>query len=82
MTFWADWRNAEQQYADPLAFAHDKLAVRGVASSFGFTDLIEDADGYLIARAVRGGKNIVDAVRDHYDGGAGLTRFNDFFTGR
>ncbi|MCD9877052.1 hypothetical protein [Streptomyces guryensis] len=34
MTFWADWRNSEQQYADPLKFAHDKLGVPGVASSF------------------------------------------------
>ncbi len=82
MTFWADWRNSEQQYADPLKFAHDKLAVPGVASSFGFNDLIEDADGYLLARAVRGGKNIVDAVKDHYNGSGGLTRFNDYYTGR
>ncbi|MFF4360303.1 glycoside hydrolase domain-containing protein [Streptomyces sp. NPDC001604] len=82
MTFWADWRNSEQQYADPLKFAHDKLGVPGVASSFGFDDLIEDADGYLLARAVLGGKNIVDAVKDHYNGSGGLTRFNAYFTGR
>ncbi|MGW1750249.1 hypothetical protein ACWCRD_32440 [Streptomyces sp. NPDC002092] len=42
--------------------------VPGVASSFGFDDLIEDADGYLLVRAVFGGKNIVDAVKDHYNG--------------
>ncbi|GHH84689.1 hypothetical protein GCM10018793_49820 [Streptomyces sulfonofaciens] len=82
MTFWADWRNSEEQYADPLQFAHDKLAVPGVASSFGFNDLIEDADGYHLARAVRGGRNIVDAVKDHYNGGLGLSRFNDYFTRR
>ncbi|GAA1359411.1 glycoside hydrolase domain-containing protein [Streptomyces beijiangensis] len=82
MTFWADWRNSEEQYADPLQFAHDKLAVPGVNSSFGFNDLIEDADGYLLARAVRGGKTIVDAVKDHYNGGGGLRRFNDYFTNR
>jgi hypothetical protein len=82
MTFWADWRNSEAQYADPLQFAHDRLAVPGVASSFGFNDLIEDADGYLLARAVRGGKNIVDAMKDHYNGGGGLRRFNNYFTQR
>ncbi|EST39492.1 hypothetical protein N566_01705 [Streptomycetaceae bacterium MP113-05] len=82
MTFWAGWRNSEEEYANPLDFAHAKLAVPGVASTFGFADLIEDADGYLLARAVRGGKNIVDAVKDHYNGGGGLSRFNDFFSQR
>ncbi|MEU0964063.1 hypothetical protein ABZ357_00985 [Streptomyces sp. NPDC005917] len=56
MTFWADWRNSEQEYADPLQFAHAKLAVPGVNPSFGFNDLIEDADGYLLARAASGGR--------------------------
>ncbi|MDX3853439.1 glycoside hydrolase domain-containing protein [Streptomyces sp. AK02-01A] len=82
MTFYAEWRNSEEQYASGKAFCDAKLAVPGEASSFGFNDLIEDADGYLIARAVRGGKTIVQAVRDHYNGGGGLRRFNDFFQGR
>ncbi|MER6530930.1 hypothetical protein [Streptomyces sp. NPDC001508] len=29
-----------------------------------------------------GGKTIVDAVKDHYNGGGGLKRFNDYFTNR
>lgn len=82
MTFWADWRNSEEQYANPLQFAHAKLAVPGVASSFSFNDLIEDADGYHLARAVRGNKNIVDAMKDHYNGGGGLRRFNNYFAQR
>ncbi|MEU8759681.1 glycoside hydrolase domain-containing protein [Streptomyces sp. NPDC048659] len=82
MTFYADWRNSEEQYASGRAFCAAKLAVPNVASSFGFNDMIEDADGYLLARAVRGGKNILQAVRDHYNGGGGLRRFNDFFTNR
>lgn len=82
MTFWSDWRHSEEEYADPLAFCQAKLAVPGVSSSFGFTDLIEDADGYLLARAVRSGTNIHDAVRDLYRGGGGLRRFNDYFTQR
>ncbi|WP_260635202.1 glycoside hydrolase domain-containing protein [Streptomyces angustmyceticus] len=82
MTFWADWRNSEQSYANPWQFAHDRLAVPGVASSFGFTDLIEDADGYHLARAVRGNKSIVDALKDHYNGGGGLRRFNNYFNQR
>ncbi|MFF5105443.1 glycoside hydrolase domain-containing protein [Streptomyces sp. NPDC000134] len=82
MTFWADWRNSEQEYADPQQFCHDRLAVPGVASTFGFNDLIEDADGYLLARAVRGGKNIVDAMKAHYNGSGGLSRFTSYFNGR
>ncbi|RNG35351.1 glycoside hydrolase domain-containing protein [Streptomyces botrytidirepellens] len=82
MTFWADWRNSEEDYADPLQFAHDKLGVPGVSSSFGFNDLIEDADGYLVARAVRSNKTIVEAVKDHYNGGGGLRRFNNYFAQR
>ncbi|MFB8772498.1 glycoside hydrolase domain-containing protein [Streptomyces broussonetiae] len=82
MTFWSDWRHSEEEYANPYDFCAAKLAVPGVSSSFGFNDLIEDADGYLIARAVRGGRSIVDAVRDHYQGSGGLRRFNDYFTQR
>ncbi|MFC1230247.1 MULTISPECIES: glycoside hydrolase domain-containing protein [Streptomyces] len=82
MTFWADWRNSEEEYADPLQFSHDKLGVPGVVSSFGFNDLIEDADGYHLAQAVRGGTNIVDAMKAFYNGGRGLSRFKDYFTQR
>ncbi|WJK38137.1 DUF1906 domain-containing protein [Solwaraspora sp. WMMA2056] len=82
MTFYADWRNSEEQYASGRAFCEARLAIPGVESSFGFNDLIEDADGYLIARAVRSGRTIVQAVRDHYNGGGGLRRFNNFFAQR
>jgi peptidoglycan hydrolase-like protein with peptidoglycan-binding domain len=82
MTFWSDWRHSEEEYANPLDFCHAKLAIPGVSSSFGYTDLIEDADGYLLARAVRSGRNILDAVRDHYTGGGGLRRFDNYFTQR
>ncbi|MFE0171112.1 glycoside hydrolase domain-containing protein [Streptomyces sp. NPDC059002] len=82
MTFFAEWRNSEEQYASGKAFCEAKLAVPTVASSFGFADLIEDADGYRLARAVRGGKTIVQAVKDHYDGGGGLRRFNTYFEDR
>ncbi|WP_039933159.1 hypothetical protein [Streptomyces viridochromogenes] len=49
-----------------------------MSSSFGFEDLIEDADGYLIARAVRNNKTTVDAVKDHYQKDGGLRRFNNY----
>ncbi|MFG2307549.1 glycoside hydrolase domain-containing protein [Streptomyces sp. NPDC048566] len=83
MTFYTDWRNSEEQYASGRAFCEAKLAKPGVSSSFGFTDLIEDADGYLVARAVRGGKDIATAVRERYsNGGTALKRFTDYFGGR
>ena len=82
MTFYADWRNSEEQYSSGQAFCEAKLAKPGISSSFGFNDLIEDADGYLIARAVREGRTIVQAIADHYNGGGGLSRFNDFFQQR
>jgi len=78
MTFYTDWRQSQEQYASGRAFAEAKLAKPGVESSFGFSDLLEDADGYLIARAVRAGKTIVEAVTDHYHGNGGLRRFNDY----
>ncbi|MFF5233262.1 glycoside hydrolase domain-containing protein [Dactylosporangium sp. NPDC000521] len=82
MTFYADWRNSAEQYASGEAFCAAKLAKPNVVSSFGFNDLVEDADGYLIARAVRSGKTIVEAVRDHYANGGGVHRFTDYFNQR
>ncbi|WP_432973857.1 glycoside hydrolase domain-containing protein [Dactylosporangium sp. CA-233914] len=82
MTFYADWRRSEEQYASGEAFAAAKLAKPNVSSEFGFNDLVEDADGYLIARAVRSGRTIVEAVRDHYANGGGLHRFRDYRNAR
>ncbi|MFD4413643.1 MULTISPECIES: glycoside hydrolase domain-containing protein [unclassified Streptomyces] len=80
MTLYADWRNSG--YASGYTFCQEKFAKIGVASSFGFNDLIEDADGYLLANLVRGGKDIASAVRDHYNGGGGLHRFTDYYQQR
>jgi hypothetical protein len=61
-TFYTDWRNSEEDYASAGAFCEAKLAVPNVFSSFGFPDLIEDADGFLIASRMRAGENITDIV--------------------
>nr|WP_308314720.1 glycoside hydrolase domain-containing protein [Streptomyces sp. CNQ085] len=82
MTFWADWRNSEEEYASPRAFCEAKLAVPGTVSSFGFTDMVEDADGYLLAKHVAGGGTVVGWMNDHYENGGGLTRFRDHFDRR
>ncbi|MFD5703692.1 glycoside hydrolase domain-containing protein [Streptomyces lasiicapitis] len=78
MTLYGEWRRDHESYASGATYINEKMGKIGVASTFGFTDLAEDADGYLIAQAVRGGKNIVEAVRDHYQGNGGLTRFRNY----
>ncbi|GAB3116031.1 hypothetical protein GCM10027160_24330 [Streptomyces calidiresistens] len=83
MAFYTDWRDSEEKYASGKEFCNAKLAKPGVSSSFGFTDLIEDADGYLIARAIRNGKDIATAVRERYsNGGTALNRFTNYFQQR
>ncbi|AJE42667.1 glycoside hydrolase domain-containing protein [Streptomyces nodosus] len=83
MTLYGEWRRDHDSYASGATYISERMGKIGVASSFGFTDLIEDADGYLIAQAVRvGGKNIVEAVHDHYQGNGGLTRFRDYVSQR
>ncbi|MFF4244941.1 glycoside hydrolase domain-containing protein [Streptomyces sp. NPDC001822] len=82
MTFWADWRNSEQEYASPLTFCQAKLAIPGTVSSFGFTDMIEDVDGYLLAKHVAEGGNVAEWVTSHYNSGGALTRFRAHFDRR
>ncbi|MFJ6741623.1 glycoside hydrolase domain-containing protein [Streptomyces sp. NPDC091279] len=82
MTLYGEWRRDHDFYASGVTYINDKMGKIGVKSTFGFTDLVEDADGYLIAQAVRGGKTIVEAVHDHYQGNGGLTRFRDYVTQR
>ncbi|MFD4025121.1 glycoside hydrolase domain-containing protein [Streptomyces sp. NPDC058576] len=83
MTFYANWRNDEQQYASGKAYCDAKLAKPGISSSFSFKDLLEDADGYLIARACADGTPINQFVRAYYgDGGGHRTRFTQYFNKR
>ncbi|MGW4375983.1 glycoside hydrolase domain-containing protein [Streptomyces albidoflavus] len=81
-TLYGEWRRDSDSYPSGYAYCQDKLAKIGVDSTFGFNDLIEDADGYLIAEQVRSGKTIVEAVRSHYIGTGGLSRFKNFYAQR
>ncbi|MER7823761.1 glycoside hydrolase domain-containing protein [Streptomyces sp. NPDC096097] len=85
-TFYGEWRRDSESYPNGYTYCQDKLAKIGVASTFSFTDLVEDADGYLIAERVRregAKKNIVQIVREHYGtGGGGARRFRDYYTQR
>lgn len=78
-TFYADWMNNERSYASGYAFCMDRLAHRGVESSFGFSDMIEDVDGYLLGRAIRAGVPFKTVLRDYLTGQAITTRFRDFY---
>lgn len=82
MTLYGEWRRDHDSYASGATYINEKMGKIDVASTFAFTDLVVDADGYLIAQAVRGGKSIVEAVRDHYKGNGGLTRFRDYIRQR
>ncbi|WP_216212399.1 glycoside hydrolase domain-containing protein [Amycolatopsis aidingensis] len=82
MTLYGEWRRDSDSYPSGYTYCMDKMAKIGVKSSFGFPDLIEDADGYLISQKIRAGTNIVDAVRQHYIDNGNLTRFQDYFDQR
>ncbi|GAA3357362.1 hypothetical protein GCM10017744_027680 [Streptomyces antimycoticus] len=82
ITLYGEWRRDSDSYSSGYTYCEDKFAKIGVDSTFGFNDLLEDADGYLISERVRGGQDIVTAVRNHYRGSGGLTRIGDFLTKR
>ncbi|MGL5865506.1 MAG: glycoside hydrolase domain-containing protein, partial [Dermatophilaceae bacterium] len=81
-SFYADWRTNRSSYASGYAFCMDRLAKRGVASSWSFTDLVEDVDGYFLGTAARGGTAFPAALRSHLTGTGHRTRFRDFVAGR
>lgn len=81
-TFYGEWRANGDEYASGYAFCSDRLAKINLSSSFSFSDLIEDADGYLIGMAVRGGVKINEAVRAHLGGTGHLSRFRRLLDGR
>lgn len=78
MTFYGEWRRDSDSYASGYTYCLERLAKVGIDSSFGFDDLIEDADGFLLAAKVRSGVPINTALRDHYEKTGGATRFRDF----
>ncbi|MFE6691656.1 glycoside hydrolase domain-containing protein [Streptomyces sp. NPDC057743] len=83
-TLYAEWRRDSDNYSSGYKYCQDKLARPGVRSSFGYADLIEDTDGYLLGQDCKTKKkNIAQAVEAHYgDGGRFLKRFSHFFNDR
>lgn len=78
ITFYAEWRRDRDSYASGYQYCVERLAKTGISSSFGYADLLEDADGYLIAKRVNAGLNIATAVLRHYESGGNNGRFRDY----
>ncbi|MEU4743492.1 glycoside hydrolase domain-containing protein [Actinosynnema sp. NPDC023658] len=77
-TFYGEWRANGDSYASGHAFCADRLAKINVSSSFSFSDLVEDVDGYLIGTAVKNGARVDQAIRAHLTGNGHVSRFRDF----
>ncbi|MFD8262216.1 hypothetical protein ACFV19_25585 [Streptomyces griseoluteus] len=82
MTFYGEWRRDSDSYASGYTYCTERMAKVGMESSFGMGDLIEDADGFLLAEKMRNKTPINKAVRDHYEGNGGATRFQDYVAQR
>ena len=83
LTFYVDWRRREETYASAYEFTIEHLGVPGVETTFGFANLIEDADSFNLARSVQSGTNIASTVASYYSSaGSSRTRFSEFYEGR
>ncbi|SEG95092.1 protein of unknown function [Actinacidiphila yanglinensis] len=81
MTFYGEWRRDSDSYSSGLTYCQDKLAKLTDVGTFKLRDLIEDADGYLIATRLLNGESILDVVEDHYTNGY-LSRFAQYYQSR
>ncbi|WP_043381878.1 glycoside hydrolase domain-containing protein [Streptomyces mutabilis] len=78
ITFYAEWQRDRASYSSGYQYCVERLAKSNISSTFGYSDLIEDADGYLISNRVRAGTDIATAVRHHYETGGNNDRFSDY----
>ena len=60
----------------------DRMAKRGVASSYAFNDMVEDVDGYLLGMACKAGASFHTEFRRHLGGASQATRFRQFWSKR
>lgn len=82
MTFYGEWRRDIESYASGYTYCQQRLAKVGDDGTFKLRDLIEDADGYNVAAAVRSGTDIATAIRINFLDGGHLSRFRRYFDGR
>ncbi|MFJ3596109.1 MULTISPECIES: glycoside hydrolase domain-containing protein [unclassified Streptomyces] len=78
ITFYAEWQRDRDSYASGYQYCVERMAKTGIPSTFGYSDLLEDADGYLIAQRVSAGLDIATAVLRHYESGGSNGRFRDY----
>lgn len=81
-TFYAEWRNQEDSWPSGYNFCMDRLAKRGIVSSYGFGDMVEDVDGYLIGTACTAGASFHTELRRHLGTASQATRFAQFWQQR
>lgn len=81
-SFLGDWQNEMSEWESGYAYCNDKLARRDVSSHFGYSDLVEDADGYLAGMACRGGAQFPTWLRTHLGGIGHASRFRQLFDAR
>jgi hypothetical protein len=82
ITFYGDWRRAHAEFGSGYDFAQDKLMRADTVSSFELTDLMEDADAYILGIRLRTGINLAAAVVGLYGSGARRPRLKLFFSDR
>ncbi|RPE42868.1 uncharacterized protein DUF1906 [Streptomyces sp. Ag109_O5-1] len=82
MTFYGEWRRDSDSFPNGYTYCTERLGKIGSVSSFGFDDLVEDADGFLLAEKMRSGVAITTALHEHYEKTGGVTRFRDYLAKR
>lgn len=79
MTFYGEWRLNSDSIASGRVWVEQRFAKTSASSSFGLPDIIADADAVLVAKAVLGGRSIVQALTEHFaTNGAYKTRVSKF----
>ncbi|WP_269928460.1 glycoside hydrolase domain-containing protein [Kocuria massiliensis] len=79
LTWYKNWRTDEEDYSSGYEFCRKNFAIPGRATSFGYSDLLADADGFILANAIGSGVGLLDALRNLYRGGGSHRRIRDFF---
>ncbi|WP_285773563.1 glycoside hydrolase domain-containing protein [Microtetraspora sp. NBRC 13810] len=82
MTFYGEWRRDVDAYPSGHTYCMEKLAKVSDAGTFKLRDLIEDADGHNLAKMLRAGTHIVEAMDVYYQNNGYLSRFGHFFADR
>jgi hypothetical protein len=82
MTFYGEWRRDSDSFASGYTYCEERLAKIDGNGTFKLRDLVEDADAYNIAMALRPGVSIADEIARTYQQGGHLTRLRRFWDGR